>query len=144
MEGRGLRVVLDTNVVLDLLLFDDPQARPLLGALEQGTLEAWASARTLAELQRVLAYAAFGLDAAAQAARLARYRGLVKVAQEEGPPPALPRCADREDQKFLELAARVGARWLVCKDKQLLQLRGWSTLSFLLLRPAQACALMRP
>jgi predicted nucleic acid-binding protein len=94
-------------------------------------------------LQRVLGYAAFGLDAAGQAAQLARYRARVQVAPEEGaPPPELPRCADREDQKFLELAARVGACWLVSKDKQLLQLGGGSRLSFLILRPQQAVALL--
>ena len=136
-------MVLDTNVVLDLLLFDDPQARPLLQALEQGALVAWASARTLAELEAVLGYAAFGLDGPAQAALLARYRALVRLDPEEGvAPPGLPRCADRDDQKFLELAARVGARWLVSKDKQLLQLGGGARLSFLLLRPPQAVALL--
>jgi uncharacterized protein len=134
----GLAVVLDTNVVLDLLVFDDPRARPLLAALERGALVAWASARTLAELQRVLGYTSFALAPEAQAAQLARYRGLVRLAEEEGPLPELPRCADREDQKFLELAARVGARWLVSKDKQLLQLGGGARLSFLLLRPAEA------
>ena len=136
-------MVLDTNVVPDLLLFDDPQARPLLQALEQGALVAWASARTLAELQRVLGYAAFGLEAGAQAALLARYRGLVRLASEEDPLAGeLPRCADREDQKFLELAARVDAAWLVSKDKQLLQLGGGARLRFLLLRPAQVSALL--
>jgi uncharacterized protein len=136
-------VVLDTNVVLDLLHFADAQALSLLQALEQGTLVAWASARTLAELEAVLGYAAFGLDAPAQAALLARYRALVQLAAEEEPLAVeLPRCADRDDQKFLELAARVGARWLVSKDKQLLQLGGGARLSFLLLRPAQAVALL--
>jgi putative PIN family toxin of toxin-antitoxin system len=143
--SAGRAVVLDTNVVLDLLLFEDPQALPLLRALEQGALEAWASARTLAELQRVLAYPAFRLAPEAQAAQLARYRGLVQVASEEEPLAGeLPRCADREDQKFLELAARVGATWLVSKDKQLLQLGGGRRLAFQLLRPAQAAALLGP
>jgi hypothetical protein len=43
-----------------------------------------------------------------------------------GPPSgavtALPRCADRDDQKFLELARDSGADWLVTADKALLKL----------------------
>ncbi|MBF5046439.1 putative toxin-antitoxin system toxin component, PIN family [Aggregicoccus sp. 17bor-14] len=143
-----LAVVLDTNVVLDLLVFDDAQARPLLTALQEGALEAWADARTLEELRQVLGYASFGLDAAAQAALLARYGALVRVAPPMGPEQGargeLPRCADRDDQKFLELAARAGARWLVSKDKQLLQLRGWKSLPFLILRPPEAAARLGP
>ena len=142
--AERLAAVLDTNVVLDLLVFDDPQARPLLAALKQGALEAWADARTLEELRQVLGYASFGLDAAAQQALLARYGTLVRVAPPvdpaRGAPPQLPRCADRDDQKVLELAARAGAQWLVSKDKQLLQLRGWSSLPFLILRPPEAAA----
>jgi predicted nucleic acid-binding protein len=36
--------------------------------------------------------------------------------------PILPKCSDRDDQKFLTLAAASGARWLVTKDKALLKL----------------------
>jgi predicted nucleic acid-binding protein len=38
----------------------------------------------------------------------------------EGEAPPLPRCKDRDDQKFLELAARCDANMLVSKDKALL------------------------
>jgi predicted nucleic acid-binding protein len=34
----GLYVVLDTNIVLDLFVFNDPAAEPVLAALQQGTL----------------------------------------------------------------------------------------------------------
>jgi predicted nucleic acid-binding protein len=34
----------------------------------------------------------------------------------------LPRCADPDDQKFLELAFASRARWLLSKDKELLKL----------------------
>jgi len=34
----------------------------------------------------------------------------------------LPRCADPDDQKFLELTLASGARWLLSKDKELLKL----------------------
>lgn len=60
----------------------------------------------------------FALAPEAPTAQLARYRGLVQLAQEEGSLPGLPRCADRDDQKLLELAARVDAHALVSRDKQ--------------------------
>lgn len=34
----------------------------------------------------------------------------------------LPRCADPDDQKFLQLALAAGASWLLSKDKELLKL----------------------
>ncbi|ATB32763.1 PIN domain-containing protein [Melittangium boletus] len=125
-------LVLDTNVVLDLLVFDDPAVRPLSGALESGSVIAWADASTLGELKYVLAYPSFALDPEAQATAFERYQRLVRVAEDTParPLPALPRCRDRADQKFLELAARVGATWLVSKDKRVLSMAGRAGLPF--------------
>ena len=54
------------------------------------------------------------------------------------------RCADRDDQMFLELAARCDANLLVTKDKALLRLRGRTKLGFRILKPAAASALLSP
>ena len=134
-----LPLVLDTNVVLDLLVFDDPTVRPLAQALAAGEVAAWADADTLRELELVLAYASFALDEAARHAAQARYRSLVRVAPEAlgMPPPTLPRCRDRDDQKFLVLAARVGASCLVSKDKRVLSMAGRKELPFDILKPRQ-------
>lgn len=139
----SLPVVLDTNVVLDLLVFDDPHTRPLLEALESGRLTAWADAETLAELGYVLASRNFRpglLDEAARRAALERYRARVRrVEDAEGTLiPELPRCRDRDDQKFLLLAARAKAAWLVSKDKRVLSLADRHGLPFLILTPKQA------
>jgi uncharacterized protein len=134
-----LSVVLDTNVVLDLLVFDDPFARPLARALATGELIAWADGETLGELEHVLPLPTFKLDAQARRAVLGRYRGLVRLASGASCAlPELPRCRDRDDQKFLLLAARVGATWLVSKDKRVLSMAGHSALSFEILTPRQA------
>ncbi len=122
MAPSPMTLVLDTNVALDLLVFDDPAVRPLVGALEAGDVTAWADAATLGELKYVLAYPSFALAPEAQAAAYARYLRLVRVVEDPAPPPALPRCRDRADQKFLELAARVRATWLVSKDKRVLSM----------------------
>ncbi|MDO9009423.1 MAG: PIN domain-containing protein, partial [Thiobacillus sp.] len=64
-------LVLDTNVVLDLLYFDDAATRPLLQALQTGQVRCAVSDATFDEWQRVLAYPEFVLDAGQQAALVA-------------------------------------------------------------------------
>lgn len=130
-----LRIVLDTNVVLDLFHWANVDAVPIMAALEAGRIECLADQRTLDELQRVLTYPQLKLTPEMIAERWARYSALVKlVADGEAPP--LPRCKDRDDQKFLELAARANADILVSKDKALLKLRGRTKLAFQIVKPA--------
>lgn len=136
-----LRIVLDTNVVLDLFHWANVDAVPIMAALEAGDIECLADERTLDELQRVLTYPQLKLTPEMIAERWARYRGLVSVV-DDGDAPPLPRCKDRDDQKFLELAARSGADLLVSKDKALLKLRGRTRLGFRILRPDAATALL--
>jgi len=130
--------VIDTNVVLDLLHFDDAVARPLRLALEAGRVRCVASAPTLDELQRVLAYPEFDLDAVRQAVLFARYRALSEAAQTVEGCAGLPRCSDPDDQKFIELAAAVGAQGLVSKDRAVLKLRRRCAAQFLIMRPDEA------
>ena len=138
-----LRLVLDTNVVLDLFHWSNTDAVPIMAALEGGRIECLADQRTLDELQRVLTYPQLKLTPEMAADRYSRYRRLVQLVA-EGEAPPLPRCKDRDDQKFLELAARCGANLLVTKDKALLRLRGRTKLGFTILKPAAAAALLSP
>jgi putative PIN family toxin of toxin-antitoxin system len=149
-------LVIDTNVVLDLLHFDDATARPLRLALEAGRVRCVASAATLDELQRVLAYPGFALEPARQAALFARYQALSEAAGtvevRAGPPHKgtpihyglkpvwnrMPRCSDPDDQKFIELAAAVRAQGLVSKDRAVLKLRRRCAPQFLIMRPDEA------
>lgn len=141
-----LPLVLDTNVVLDMLVFDDPAVRPLMRALEAGEVIAWADGDTLGELDYVLAYPTFGLDEAARRAVSERYRSLVRIVTgAPGTPlPPLPRCRDRDDQKFLVLAARVGAAWLVSKDKRVLSMADRPSLPFGILTARQLAQRLWP
>ena len=138
-----LRLVLDTNVVLDLFHWANTDAVPIMAALEGGQVECLADERTLDELQRVLTYPQLKLTPEMAVDRYRRYSGLVRIFP-EGEAPPLPRCKDRDDQKFLELAARCAANILVTKDKALLRLRGRTTLGFRILKPAAASALLPP
>ncbi|SEA52719.1 putative toxin-antitoxin system toxin component, PIN family [Paraburkholderia sartisoli] len=118
-------VVLDSNVWIDILVFDDPHTRPIRAALESGALKALIDARCLAELTYVLDYPQFARREIDKAAALDT---LARLCQRVAPPaPAedarpLPKCKDRDDQKFLELAHAVEADWLVSKDRAVLKL----------------------
>lgn len=138
-----LRLVLDTNVVLDLFHWANVDAVPIMAALEGGRIVCLADERTLDELQRVLTYPQLKLTPEMIAERYARYSALVERIP-AGEAPDLPRCKDRDDQKFLELAARAGADILVSKDKALLKLRGRTKLAFRILKPAAASAELQP
>jgi len=138
-----LRLVLDTNVVLDLFHWSNTDAVPIMAALEGGRIQCLADDRTLDELQRVLTYPQLKLTPEMAVDRYSRYNRLVQVVA-NGEAPPLPRCKDRDDQKFLELAARCDANLLVTKDKALLRLRGRTTLGFKILKPAAASALLLP
>jgi putative PIN family toxin of toxin-antitoxin system len=120
------RLVLDTNVWLDWLVFGDPEVAPVRSAVAAGQVEVCIDEAVEAELMRVLGYP-FGirtLSAEAQQACLAECR---RIARRDGTATnawhqPLPRCEDPDDQKFLDLAAACGARYLVTRDRDLLEL----------------------
>ncbi|WP_306604480.1 putative toxin-antitoxin system toxin component, PIN family [Azonexus sp.] len=136
-----LRIVLDTNVVLDLFHWGNVDAVPIMAALEAGRIECLVDDRTLDELRRVLTYPQLKLTPEMITERYARYSALVTTIP-DGEAPPLPRCQDRDDQKFLELSARSGADWLVSKDKALLKLRGRTKLGFRIMKPKDASLLL--
>lgn len=118
-----LRVVLDTNVLLSLYVFADSRFAPLRARVESGHWRALSNAACLGEWRRVLAYPEFALSEARQEAAYGAYEDRV----EQVPPGAadaiaLPRCRDRDDQKFLEVARDGGASMLITADKALLVL----------------------
>jgi putative PIN family toxin of toxin-antitoxin system len=124
MDAGTLRVVFDTNVLLSLFVFADSRFAPLRAEAEAGRWQALTSPACLAEYQRVLGYPLFDLSPARQAAAFASYLDLVCVI-DAVPQIAvtLPKCKDKDDQKFLELARDGQANRLVTADKALLRLR---------------------
>ena len=120
----GLRLVLDTNVVLDLVVFDDADVRPLRAAIERGDAIVFTCDECLAELRRVLAYPRLALESAAQDAAFECFRASAhRVARPAAQSTqGMPQCRDTDDQKFLALAWEVRAHHLVTKDKALLEL----------------------
>jgi putative PIN family toxin of toxin-antitoxin system len=116
------RIVIDTNVCLDLFVFHDPRWARLLAALESGAVEAVTRADCRDEYRIVLHYPHLPLADDTRAQAEARFDALIQVVAPEQKPVRLPVCTDRDDQKFLELARDAGAGILVTKDKALLKL----------------------
>lgn len=136
-----MRLILDTNVVLDLLHYQDKAVQPIAAALAAGRITCLADETTLDELSRVLTYPAFSLTPENAGELLDRYRQQVETIP-PGPVPRLPCCKDPDDQKFLELAVRGAADLLVSKDKALLHLKGRQGLPFRICTPAVAGELL--
>ena len=118
------RVVLDTNIVLDWLVFEDGGMPLLMDAINRRRLTIATNAACIDELARVLAYPNFKLDSAAQQQALQRYREFAEIVPERASLlGVVPRCRDQDDQKFLELAAHAGAAALISKDHAVLGLK---------------------
>lgn len=121
------RLILDTNVWLDWLVFADPSTAVLDAARRSGSVDLLTDAACCEEWQRVLTYPAIAgrlsprvrerIDAEGPGSPRTRLSALSPVSAK------LPRCKDPDDQKFIELAARVKADCLITRDKALLMLR---------------------
>ena len=117
-------IVLDTNIVLDLWVFNEPAVQALAQALEQGRLRWLATAAMRNELARVLGYPhiAARLTPATHGAAgvlqpFDRYARQVEVAARAG-----ITCADPDDQKFIDLAVAHRAR-LLSKDRAVISMK---------------------
>lgn len=120
-EAPAPTLVLDTNVALDWLLFQDARVAHIATAVTSGTARWVVCARMREEFVRVLAYpqlAPWSPDCERLLSRFDVHSEL------HAAPQALPllRCTDPDDQVFLDLAVAADARWLVTHDRALLRL----------------------
>jgi putative PIN family toxin of toxin-antitoxin system len=118
-------IVIDTNIVLDLLVFDDPQWARLRAALAAGELRWLATAAMRDELMRVLGYPLIArrlLRDAREAAHVAAAFDAQVHAVEGTPLRARFVCKDPDDQIFIDLAVAHRAR-LLSKDRAVLSMR---------------------
>ena len=116
-------VVLDTNVVLDWLLFDDPRVAAVAAAITAGGMRWVATGPMRAELAHVLTR---GIASRRGHATTSIVDSFDRWASCEPPTGAAPlpglHCSDRDDQKFIDLALHVGASALISRDRAVLKL----------------------
>ncbi len=114
-------IVVDTQVIMDWLVFNDPRVQALATALGAGALRWLVAPAMRDEIRHVLGRgvaARYAPDLALIEARFDAHSEAVEAAE---PSPRLV-CRDPDDQKFIDLALARGARWLVSRDKALLTL----------------------
>lgn len=123
-EATSQKLVIDTNIALDVLVFNEPKVEQLKADLAAGRAQWLATSVMRDELERVLAYAQiaprvafYGLDTVAVLAAFDAQVQLCAIA-----PKVAVDCKDADDQKFLDLAAQQGAL-LLSKDRQVLKCR---------------------
>ena len=133
-------IVLDTNIVLDAFVFNDPAAQSLKEALASRSIQWLATQPMRDELARVLTYPkimvrlAFNHIAATDV--LAQFDAQVQLV--ELAPRASVTCRDPDDQKFIDLAVAHKTlllskdRAVLCMAKRLLALevRAHTAISF--------------
>jgi putative PIN family toxin of toxin-antitoxin system len=116
------RLVIDTNVLLDLFVFHDPRWNSLLDALRSGAVQGVTREDCRQEWLHVLHYPHLPLNDETRQAAVAQFDKLIQLSDASAHAAPVPVCSDRDDQKFLELARDAQAAALVTKDKALLKL----------------------
>jgi predicted nucleic acid-binding protein len=114
--------ILDTNILLDILVFDEQKAHPLREALDSQYIDAVATQRTIDEFADVISRAQFGLNEQSQSEILKQWLSWCRVMADESIENAPWKCKDRDDQIFINLSYTLRPSILLSKDKQVLKI----------------------
>jgi putative PIN family toxin of toxin-antitoxin system len=117
------RLVLDTNVILDLLVFKDPSAEPIRLLLDAKQVDAVRTSVSMAELIDVIGRPAFKLSQEDQETILQAWQSNTRLLENTGIEPAPFTCRDPDDQVFLDMAYSLRPTFLLSKDLRVLELR---------------------
>lgn len=115
-------VVFDTNVLLDLFVFNDFRALHLKQALIDGRIDALATPNTLAEFADVISRPLFSLEKVQQEQIYLQWQSLARLIDDLRLSKAPWRCNDPDDQVFLDLAYTVRPCILISKDNEVIRL----------------------
>ena len=117
------RLVLDTNVILDLLVFKDPSAEPLRLMLDAKTVDAVRSEASMLELIDVIQRPIFKLSQQEQDSILQAWASVTRLLENTAIESAPFICRDDDDQIFLDMAYSIRPAVLLSKDLRVLELR---------------------
>ena len=124
-QKEVVRVVLDTNVLVSVLLFQQSRLGWIRAEWMAGRFTPLVDKPCTDELLRVLTYPKFGLTKHDIETVLSEYLPYTKTVHSlPRGARGLPKCRDPHDQKFLALAEIGRADMLVTGDRALLDLEG--------------------
>ena len=126
-------VVFDTNVLLDLFVFNDFRALHLKQALIEGKLDALATQATLEEFADVIARPLFSLDQEQQGQIFRHWQSLARVINDNNLLKSPWVCQDPDDQVFLDLAFTIKPCTLISKDNEVLRFANKAALEQILI-----------
>jgi putative PIN family toxin of toxin-antitoxin system len=115
-------VVLDTNILLDIFVFNDKRALHLKEALFDKSIRFIASQKAIEEFADVLSRPLFKLDEQTQVGLLAQWQSIAEQQDDSNLAPAPWKCKDPDDQIFLDLAYQLKPTILISKDNAVLQI----------------------
>lgn len=157
MTLAARRWVLDTNVVIDWLVFDHPFMDPLRNAVRDGSLKVLTHGLAIDELRRVLGYRQLKLSVERQQSVMDAYMAATQSVAIPGlanagatykdlmMPGGFPRCRDRDDEHFVALAFHHRADALVSRDNAVYGMKSRAAKFGLnIVNVQQAIALLQP
>ena len=116
------RLVLDTNVILDLLVFKDPSAEPIRLLLDAKQVDAVRTPASMAELIDVIGRPTFKLNREDQATIVRAWETSSRLLEDMAIEPAPFTCRDPDDQVFIDMAYSIRPAFLLSKDLRVLEL----------------------
>jgi putative PIN family toxin of toxin-antitoxin system len=117
------RLVLDTNVILDLLVFKDPSAEPIRLLLDTKQVDAVRSEASMLELIDVIQRPTFKLSREEQKMILQAWESVTRLLENSAIESAPFTCRDVDDQVFLDMAYSLRPALLLSKDLRVLELQ---------------------
>ena len=115
--------MLDTNVILDLLVFKDLVAEPIRQLLDAKLVDAVRSEASMLELIDVIQRPTFKLNQEEQAIILQAWESVTRLLENAAIESAPFTCRDLDDQIFLDMAYSIRPALLLSKDLLVLELR---------------------
>ena len=116
-------LVLDTNVILDLLVFKDPSTEPIRLLLDTKQVDAVRTSASMAELIDVIGRPAFKLSREDQETIVQAWESSSRLLESTAIESAPFTCRDPDDQVFINMAYSLRPALLLSKDLRVLELQ---------------------
>jgi putative PIN family toxin of toxin-antitoxin system len=116
------RLVLDTNVILDLLVFKDPSTESIQVVLDAKLVEAVRTEASMLELMDVIQRPNFKLSKEQQQIILKQWESSSRLLDNSAIESAPFTCRDPDDQVFIDMAFSIRPALVLSKDLRVLEL----------------------